>query len=102
MRITNVGYSQFVQNRVNRNIVRIELNDGSLLWRRITGSTAIDALIEEITFSANWASTIQPEDIRRVDIVSHVRSASDTITIEHQNNLGHARINMPVVEVFDS
>lgn len=77
------GYTLFGKDRHNRKDVRIELVDGTVLYRRITNAVeAGDA--ETLTLSASLdAGSIAPERIRAISFMALSTLASDDIEIEH-------------------
>lgn len=99
--ITNVGYAQHVQQRSPNNVIRVELNDGTVFTRTITGSAPIDAATEQITIDAGWPQLIEPEDVARVDMLEKVRLDSDVVTIRHLHAAGSAEITFPLRVVLE-
>lgn len=83
MSIEWAGYSLFGKDKANRRDLRIELVDGSRLYRRITNAVeAGDA--ETLTLSASLdAGSIAPERIRQVSIMSLCTLASDETEFDH-------------------
>lgn len=77
------GYSQFGLARPNRKDVRIELTDGSVMYRRITAASA-SGNTETLTLNAALASTsIVSERIRQVSFMALSTLASDNVEIDH-------------------
>lgn len=77
------GYAQFGLNKPNRKDVRIELTDGTVLYRRINAAS-LSGDTETLTLSAALASTsIAPESIRQVSFMALSTLASDDVEIDH-------------------
>lgn len=77
------GYALFGFGKPNRKDVRIELDDGTVLYRRITA--AVDAgTTETLTLSASLSSSaITPAQIRQIAFMTLSTLASDEIEIDH-------------------
>lgn len=77
------GYTLFGVGRHNRRDVRIELADGTVHYRRITGAVEAGAT-ETLTLSASIdAGAIEPSQIRQVSFMALSTLASDQVEIEH-------------------
>lgn len=77
------GYAQFGLARPNRRDLRIELDDGTVHLRRITGA-AETGDTEALALSAPLdGASIAPERIRQVSFLALCTLASDTVEIEH-------------------
>lgn len=77
------GYTLFGKNRHNRKDVRIELTDGSVLYRRISDSVEAGST-ETLTLSAALDGTsIAPHRIRAVSFMALSALAGDDIEIDH-------------------
>lgn len=77
------GYTQFGKGRHNRKDLRIELTDGTVLYRRITNAIEAGAT-ETLTLSAALdAGSILPERIRAISFMALATLASDSVEIEH-------------------
>lgn len=75
------GYTQWAQNQ--RKDLRIELNDGTVFYRRITAA-AEASLSETLTLdSALGVGTIDPSAVRLVSFLSLSTLASDEVEIDH-------------------
>lgn len=76
------GYTQFDYVQVNRRDLRIELTDGTVLYRRVTGSAeAGDTEVLQIDGALGRA--IAPGDVRQINWMSVCASASDMVQIQH-------------------
>ncbi|MGB3393253.1 MAG: hypothetical protein WA956_05565 [Stenotrophomonas sp.] len=77
------GYTQFGAARHNRRDLRIELADGTVLYRRIIGAAEAGD-VETLTLSAALdVGSIAPERIRKVSFMALATLASDTVEIQH-------------------
>lgn len=101
MPIDNIGYAQFIQARQPKNVVRVTLTNGTQLIREITGATEINAEREDLIVDVNWPSTIQPEDVVRMEYIEKVRFASDKAVIVHDEGGMDRFVSIPVKDVFD-
>ncbi|HRL94696.1 MAG TPA: hypothetical protein PK873_14180 [Pseudomonas sp.] len=84
--IANVGYSRFASAKPGRRDIRIELWDGSVYYRRITGSTELSSDIERIAIDATFGRQILPTDVLRISWLVFCRLDSDTVEIEHMTD----------------
>ena len=83
MSVEWAGYTLFGKARHNRKDLRLELDDGSVLYRRISNAVEAGAS-ETLTLSAALdAGSIAPGRIRRVSFMALCTLASDAIDIEH-------------------
>lgn len=77
------GYTQFGLGKPNRRDVRIELDDGTVFYRRITAATIAGAN-ETLTLDASLsASAIAPERLRQISFMALSTLASDDIELDH-------------------
>ncbi|TAM72306.1 hypothetical protein EPN44_15925 [bacterium] len=77
------GYTQFGLGKPNRRDVRIELDDGSVFYRRVTNATIAGANETLTLDSALSASSIAPERVRQVSIMALSTLASDDVELDH-------------------
>lgn len=83
MQVEWAGYTQFGLGRGNRRDLRIELFDGSVFYRRITGA-AEATNTETLTLdSALDGSPIDPSIVRQVSFLALSTQASDDVEIDH-------------------
>lgn len=99
--VENRGYARFVQSRSPRNVLRLELFDGTVIIRTITNAAEVSPTVEQLTIDTGWPQDIEPEEIRRIDIIEKVRIASDRVKITHTSAKGDAEILLPVQAVFE-
>lgn len=71
------GYTQYLQGEIHRKDIRIELFDGTVLYRRITGSTELDADTERLVIDAPPGQTIEPADVALISWLALMRQESD-------------------------
>lgn len=77
------AYTQFGFNKPNRKDVRIELDDGTVFYRRINAAT-IAGDTETLTLdSALSSSSIAPERVRQVSFMALSTLASDDVELDH-------------------
>lgn len=80
------GYTQFGLGQLNRRDLSIELVDGTVYRRRVTGAAHVGD-VEVLTLDAALAgSTITPGRIRDISFLSLCTLASDTVQIDHIND----------------
>lgn len=102
MNIVNVHYNQFVAQRSGRNIIRINFIDGSTpVIKEVISSSVVSDTREALTMDSNFTSTIDKDDVLRIDFVELVRFVEDRILFKHEKGDRLTRINSPVISVFD-
>lgn len=83
MSVEWAGYTLFGKARHNRKDLRIELDDGSVLYRRVTNAVEAGAS-ETLTLSAALdAGSITASRFRRVSFMALCTLAHDAVEIEH-------------------
>jgi hypothetical protein len=83
MTVEWAGYTKFGKNKANRKDLRIELVDGTVLYRRITNALE-SGNTEILTLSAALSSSsITPASIRQVSFMALCTLASDDVEIDH-------------------
>lgn len=83
MSIEWAGYDLFGKGRHNRKDVRVLLDDGTALYRRITNAVEAGET-ETLTLNAALdAGSIAPERIRAISFMALATLASDSVEIEH-------------------
>jgi hypothetical protein len=99
--VANVGYTQFVQNRQPRNVIRITYNDGSPDdIRTIVSSSVVDATREALTLNSAIGAHAQSA-VKKIMYVEKVRWDSDEILIRHEAGDRVQRITGPIKTVFE-
>lgn len=79
------GYTLFNLGREGRRDIRIELNDGSVYYRRVTASGEAGET-ENLTLNAPLGLSVGPSNVRRVSFLMLMQQASDSTTITHQTD----------------
>lgn len=77
------GYTQFGLGKPNRRDVRIELDDGSVFYRRITAATIAGANETLTLDTALSAISIAPEHVRQISFMALSTLASDDVELDH-------------------
>ncbi|PAU86337.1 hypothetical protein CK507_15970 [Pseudomonas sp. WN033] len=81
--VLNVGYSRFGQARPGRRDIRIELVDGQVFYRRITGASEITADIERLAIDVALGVAVEPDKVTRICWMALSCGASDSAEIDH-------------------
>lgn len=99
--VANVGYTQFVQSRQPRNVIRIQYNNGDPDdLRKIISSAEVDATRESLTLDSSVAAHTEAE-VKKISYVEKVRFDSDNILIRHEIGDTTTRTTSPIKTVFD-
>lgn len=86
------GFTAFGGVRPNRRDIRIELQDGTVFFRRLTGS-AEDGNTEVLQLDAPLGQTVAPRFVRRISWMGLGTLASDEVEWHHVNTAdGRARV----------
>ncbi len=75
------GYTRFVAEQVGRKDIRIELNNGTVLYRRITGSSESGAT-ENISIDSPLGISVAVTDVRQINFLSLCRGNADAVEID--------------------
>lgn len=81
--IANVGVTRFLRQQPGRRHLRIELCDGTVFYRRVTGSAEIDTGTEQIVFDSALGRSVAPGDVRQTSWMMLARLAADEVQIAH-------------------
>ena len=81
--VGHVGYTRFAKANSARRDIRIELHDGTVFHRRITGSTELSADTERLAIDAALGRIVTPGDVGRISWMTLCRLDSDTVEIQH-------------------
>lgn len=84
--VANVGYSRFGQARPGRRDIRIELIDGRVLHRRITGATEQGVDEELLALDSPLGVQVEPWQVARISWLVLCRLDSDSIDIQHETD----------------
>jgi hypothetical protein len=77
-----MGYTQFGYLQANRRDLRIELYDGTVLYRRVTGSAESGAN-EVLQLDSALGVAIAPGDVRQINWLTLCALATDTVQLDH-------------------
>lgn len=80
--VERIGYARFGAKTLGRQDVRIELNNGSVIYRRITAA-AEDGATESLSLDADLPGVINPADVYRISFMALCRAADDTLELTH-------------------
>lgn len=78
-----VGYTRFSNGKPGRRDIRIELFDGTVLIRRITGGTELTPEIERLAIDSALGRQVLPAEVMRISWMVLCRFDSDTQVIKH-------------------
>lgn len=86
--VAAVGYTRFAVGRPGRRDVRLELSDGTVLHRRITGGSEISADVERLAIDTAPGVLLQPAGtsgvhVMRISYLQLVRLDQDDIELQH-------------------
>lgn len=79
------GYTRFGRMQANRRDLAIELYDGTLLYRRITGS-AESGDNETLQIDSALGVAVDPSAVRQIGWLSMCAQATDTVTLQHNTD----------------
>lgn len=71
------GYTKQIAQDSNRRDVRIELRNGTIFYRRITGSVEVSTAVERLSIDSALGINVQPEDAVLVSFMGLSRSEAD-------------------------
>lgn len=84
--VANIGYTRFSNGKPGRRDIRIELWNGTVLMRRITGAIELDGQTERMAIDAALGIEIQPGDVARISWMNLCRFEADAQRIEHMTD----------------
>ncbi len=76
------GYTAFNIGRDGRRDIRIELNNGSVYYRRVTTSGEVGDT-EQLILSSSLGVAVSPSNVRRISFLMLMQQSSDGATITH-------------------
>ena len=79
--IVDSGYLAFSAGNNERKNIRIQLNDGTVLRRRVNAASYVSAGVTALALDAALGVTFTPDDIFRISFLSRYRLGSDTIKL---------------------
>lgn len=74
--------------KLNRQDIRIELKNGTIYYRRITGASLIAPTTELVNLQSGFGVAIAASSVRRISFMALSVLASDEITINHDTMIG--------------
>lgn len=84
--VANIGYTRFSNGKPGRRDIRIELWNGTVLMRRITGAIELDGQTERLALDAALGIEVQPGDVARISWMNLCRFEADAQRIEHMTD----------------
>ena len=75
------SFVRFVNAGAHRKDLRIELTDGTVFYRRITGAQVIDDTTERLILDASFGRVIQPAEFRHVSFMALCRLDQDSVEL---------------------
>ena len=87
LQIENIGFKRYGFGEVGRRDLRLEMRNGTVYHRRITGAAEISDDLESITIDTPLGVTYQPGDFARISFLRLMRSDEDRTTIQHLTDL---------------
>jgi hypothetical protein len=81
--VERIGLVQFVGADVGRRDIRIELTNGAVHYRRVSGFAAVDAQTERMTMNTAIGVEITPESVAMISWMMFARLDDDVVEIEH-------------------
>lgn len=79
--VAAIGYTRYLKVDPNRRDVRIELVNGTVLYRRITEASELSATVERLSIETALGVTVQPADVAMVSFMALARQESDAAEI---------------------
>lgn len=80
--VEHCGYTLFALGQEGRQDIRIELNDGTVYYRRVTASVEAGAN-ETLTLDASIGATVNAQQVRRISFLMLMQQSSDSTTLTH-------------------
>ncbi|ULU26588.1 hypothetical protein [Dyella terrae] len=89
------GYTRFLRGQIGRRDIRIELNDGTIRYRRLIGWTELDASTERLSLDVAMDIGFAPANVRAISFLTLSRLDSDNIKITHTQTIdGYAFVDL--------
>ena len=95
IKIKDIGYATYIKQDSSKRDVALFLNDGSVLFRRITGSVNNGDGTEDLSLDTALGISWDSSTFKYVSFLKFCRLDSDEIEIEHiTNSVARANINL--------
>ena len=88
--VEHVQYGRFAGAKMGRRDLRIELRDGSIWYRRVTGSLELDSETERLGLETFIDQAFDPADVWRISWMALMRLDSDQVEIKHTTDIDGA------------
>lgn len=79
------GYTVFHKRDPNRRDLRLQLRDGTVLYRRVTASTELDANTERLAIDTSLGVTVAADDFVLVSFMALSRNEADAVELAWWN-----------------
>ncbi|PJF45334.1 MAG: hypothetical protein CUN48_19415, partial [Candidatus Thermofonsia Clade 3 bacterium] len=86
LRVRNTLSARYVGAHPLRAAVRVELANGQVFHRRVTGITELDDQSEAVDLDSALGVTVAPNDIRRIMWMSLARLEADALEIHYESD----------------
>lgn len=86
LEIEHIGYTRFAKGRVGRRDLRIELHNGTVFHRRVTGSTELSTTVERLIIDSALGVQVEPGAFARISWMALSRLSSDEVEIDHHTD----------------
>lgn len=100
MDIESIEYTRLVQAQSGMKLFKITFTDGSSLIRSVASSVVISNSVERLTLNTTWPANRTVAEVSQVQFYDLVRLDADEIRLRY-DRVGLARVNVPLVRVFD-
>lgn len=95
-----IGYARFLHQRPGRRHLRIELKDGTVWYRRVTGSVEVDDENETLSIDTALGRSIKPSQVRQISWMMLATLNTDNVDIGHvHDSMGTATSSATFVHV---
>lgn len=100
MAVEWAGFTRFGALQAGRRHLRIEMIDGTIFYRTITGSIELNTSQEQLSFDSPFGIQINPSSVRQISWMMLATLASDSIEIAHEtDSMGTATVATTFVGV---
>lgn len=81
--IEDMGYASQIDAGIHRRDIRVEMNDGTIYYRRISGGEKVGIGVERIAINTAFGITYQAGDFKKISFMSLCRLDSDGAEIAY-------------------